>query len=108
MLLNLIINACDAMANTPPENRQITLRTELDPDGWVRISIADREPGIAPGHREQVFNPFYTTKPQGLGLGLSMCRTIVTAHRGRIWIADKPGPGATIPLALPRIFVDKI
>jgi C4-dicarboxylate-specific signal transduction histidine kinase len=101
VLLNLVLNACDAMAGAEPGARQIKIRTAREEDGAVRISVADRGPGIPPDLRERVFEPFYTTKPQGLGLGLTVCRSIVTAHGGRLWSENGQKGGAVFCLSLP-------
>ena len=110
VLLNLILNACDAMSANPPARRHLTLAT-AHRDGAVRISVSDTGCGLPPD-AERMFEPFYTTKTHGLGLGLSICRSIVTAHKGRLWAearsaADVPDAaptasgGATLHLELP-------
>ena len=83
VLLNLILNASDAMAANPPAQRHLTLAT-AHRDGRVRISVSDNGCGL-PAESERIFEPFYTTKKDGLGLGLPICRSIVTAHQGRLW-----------------------
>jgi two-component system sensor kinase FixL len=70
----------------------------------VRISVTDRGPGVAAGLIDAVFEPFVTSKPQGLGLGLAICRSIIGAHGGRIWAANNSGRGATFSFALPIPF----
>jgi two-component system, LuxR family, sensor kinase FixL len=110
VLLNLILNACDAMATNPPARRHLTLAT-THREGAVRLSVSDTGCGLPPDP-EHVFEPFYSTKAHGLGLGLSICRSIVTAHKGRLWAeargaADLPGAaptasgGATLHVELP-------
>ena len=101
VLLNLVMNACEAMAGAEKSARQLTIRTDRSEDGSVRVSVADRGPGIAPEKLEQIFESFYTTKPQGMGLGLTVCRTIITAHNGKLWATSKPGRGATLCFTLP-------
>jgi len=103
VLINLITNACDAMATMPSEDRRLTLRTQLEGDGFVLISITDNGPGIADGKLEQVFEPFFTEKPNGMGLGLSVCRTIITAHGGKLWAVNNPIRGTTFHFKLPVI-----
>jgi PAS domain S-box-containing protein len=100
VLLNLLINACDAMDHGAREGKQIVVRSA--PAGSVvEVSIADRGRGIPLGELERIFEPFVTTKAQGLGLGLAVCRTIVAAHGGRIWASNNAGGGATIHFTLP-------
>lgn len=101
VVLNLITNACDAMADAPPGRRCLSLRTQPDAAG-VRLSVVDTGCGL-PDVDGRIFEPFFTTKPQGLGLGLSICRTVVTAHGGRLWAEVNPGPagGAVFHLTLP-------
>jgi len=101
VLINLITNACDAMADTPREVRILTIRTALDTEGCVLISVCDVGPGLAEGKLEQVFEPFFTTKAHGMGLGLSVCRTIVNAHGGKLWAEHNSDRGATFHLLLP-------
>ncbi len=101
VLINLLTNACDAMAATPREARALTIRTERDGNGFVLISVCDAGPGIAEGKLEQVFEPFFTSKANGMGLGLSVCRRIVNAHGGRLWAEHNSDRGATFHLSLP-------
>jgi len=101
VVLNLMMNACDAMAGAARDNRQLTIRIGLDGEDSVRISVADCGAGIAPEKLEQVFEPFYTTKTQGMGLGLAVCRTIITAYGGKLWAANNPERGATFHFTLP-------
>jgi signal transduction histidine kinase len=101
VLLNLVMNGCEAMAGTEKGARQLTIHTDRSEDGLVRVSVADCGPGIAPEKLEQIFESFFTTKPQGMGLGLTVCRTIITAHHGKLWASSKPGRGATVWLTLP-------
>lgn len=91
VLVNLIRNAVDALADCTV--RDITVRTRREADGMVRVSVADTGPGIADEIRAQLFQAFATTKEQGMGLGLSICRTIVESHSGRIWAESRDGGG---------------
>ncbi|HEY1290788.1 MAG TPA: MASE1 domain-containing protein [Burkholderiales bacterium] len=105
VMLNLVMNACDAMAGLPPEQRRITVRTravEVD-DGAVHVSFSDCGPGFTAEQYARLFEPFYTTKPRGLGLGLSISRAIIRAHHGRLWGTSTPGAGATFHLILPAL-----
>ena len=101
VLLNLIVNACDAMADVPPDDRVITIGT-ADRGDSVDITVSDHGPGIPPNAVEAVFEPFVTTKEHGLGLGLAICRSIVSSHGGRMWASNNPDRGATFHVVLPR------
>uniref|UniRef100_UPI0035CB6803 PAS domain-containing sensor histidine kinase n=1 Tax=uncultured Sphingomonas sp. TaxID=158754 RepID=UPI0035CB6803 len=101
VLVNLIRNAIQSMAASP--TRELTIATAPDRAGWVRVTVADTGIGIEPDIRARLFDAFATTKADGMGLGLSICRTIVEAHGGRIW-AEAGGEGGTefhfcVPLA---------
>jgi len=100
VLLNLIVNACDAMMEKPPSERVLSISTGIE-DHSVCIQVGDRGTGISQDAIDSVFEPFMTTKEQGLGLGLSICRSIITAHGGRIWATNNPDQGATLHLSLP-------
>jgi PAS domain S-box-containing protein len=99
IVLNLIVNACDAMASNPPEHRNLTLTAFIARDE-VRIGVLDCGVGL-PDDIEALFQPFHTTKDGGLGMGLSICRTLVTSHGGRLWAERRPEPGAAFYVALP-------
>jgi len=101
VLLNLIMNACDAMAANNGVERILEVSTEHDGNGSLQLTVADRGSGLSPDSIDAIFEPFVTTKAQGLGLGLSICRTIVGAHGGRIWAVNNPGRGATFLVSLP-------
>jgi PAS domain S-box-containing protein len=100
VLLNLIVNASDAMGDNAPRDRILTVTT-VEEGSTIRISVADRGPGIAAGLIDAVFEPFVTSKPQGLGLGLAICRSIIGAHGGRIWATNNSNRGATFSFVLP-------
>ena len=101
VLLNLIINAMDAMKETPEADREISVRTRSTGDGLVEACVSDRGTGIAQGKLSAVFDSFVTTKPDGMGLGLAISRSILAAHKGRIWAENNPGGGAAIRFTLP-------
>ena len=101
VLLNLVMNACEAMADNNGTDSGIEVSTARDGDGRLRLTVADRGPGIPPDLIDRVFEPFMTTKSQGLGLGLSICHSIVTAHGGRLWVANNPDRGASFFVSLP-------
>jgi two-component system sensor kinase FixL len=97
--LNLIRNALDAMADG--ERKDLTVSVGPGEEGMVMIKVVDSGPGVSPDVRERLFQPFVTTKAQGMGVGLSICRTIVEAQGGRIWVDDNPQGGATFAFTLP-------
>ena len=99
VLLNLVMNSCDAMSDTPPGERLLVVSTATHGD--ARIEVGDRGSGIAPDALARVFEPFVTTKRDGLGLGLAICRSIVAAHGGHISAANNPERGATFVVSLP-------
>ncbi|MDP2005804.1 MAG: PhnD/SsuA/transferrin family substrate-binding protein [Rubrivivax sp.] len=105
VLLNLMKNALDAMAGLPPAQRRIVLHTR--PDGeHFRISVTDNGSGLAPEATLRLFQPFFTTKPDGVGLGLAICKRVVEAHGGRLWAEPAPQgeglAGLTLSFTLPR------
>lgn len=100
VMLNLVMNACDAMSGIAQDDRQVTIRTDLIETNVVRISVADCGTGISPDKLEQVFEPFFTTKPHGMGLGLAVCRTITSAHGGRMWVTNNPERGVSVHVTL--------
>jgi signal transduction histidine kinase len=99
VLLNLVMNACDAMSDTPPGERLLVIATATHGD--ARLEVRDRGSGIAPDALATIFEPFVTTKRDGLGLGLAICRSIVTAHGGSLSARDNPEGGATFVVSLP-------
>jgi PAS domain S-box-containing protein len=101
VLLNLILNGMDAMAGEPRDRRRLLVRTRSGADGQVELAVIDSGPGIAPDKLPRVFEPFYTTKPNGMGMGLSIARTIIDAHHGRIWAENNASGGAVFRMALP-------
>ena len=102
VLLNLLINASEAMSANTADERRLTVSTQSLAGGGIEVSVADRGPGIPEDRQPRLFEPFFTTKPQGLGLGLSISRSIVTAHGGRLWSTNNPYRGATFHVALPH------
>ena len=99
LVLNLILNGADAMAANAPGARRLHLQTMLHQDR-VRASVRDEGGGL-PADVERLFQPFYTTKAQGLGMGLAICRSIVDAHHGRLWAEPHPERGAVFHFELP-------
>lgn len=101
VILNLIINAVEAMSGVSEESRGLLIGTGKDASGRVLVAVQDSGPGLNPESLERLFDSFYTTKPGGTGMGLSICRSIVEAHGGRIWATPNAGPGITVQFALP-------
>ena len=108
VLLNLIVNACDAMIGCDNPDRRMLIRTGIEHGGdTVVVSVTDRGGSIPEEKLEQIFEPFFTTKEQGMGLGLSISRTIIAAHRGRLWATNNTDRGATFYLSLPIAATNK-
>ncbi|HEX7978791.1 MAG TPA: ATP-binding protein [Gemmatimonadaceae bacterium] len=102
VLVNLILNACDAMATTEPADRRLLIAGAMRDDGSCELTVADHGPGIALEMMECIFEPFVTSKQNGVGLGLAICRKVVTQHGGRLWVESTPS-GATFHLELPSV-----
>jgi hypothetical protein len=103
VLLNLVVNAMDAMSTVDGTERTLEIRCSAEMQNGgprARISVRDRGVGLGNGHAERIFEAFYTTKPQGMGLGLAISRSIVEAHGGRLWAEANEGPGATFSFSL--------
>ena len=94
ILLNLIMNSCDSLVHVEPQRRQIVIRTSGDGPDSVIVAVEDSGTGLDANEIERCFESYYTTKPDGLGMGLSIIKTIVSAHGGRIWAEDNPKGGA--------------
>jgi two-component system, LuxR family, sensor kinase FixL len=102
VVLNLLLNACDAVKDCGAVDKQIQLIARAESRGrTLHIIVADRGHGIAGDGLERVFDAFFTTKPNGLGLGLAICKQIVQAHGGKLWAAHNNGPGVSFHLTLP-------
>ncbi len=101
VLLNLIVNACEAMATNSQHTHRLTLKTKLVGADLVEAEVMDNGPGFAPGVLERMGEPFHTTKPNGLGLGLAICRSILTAHGGRLSLTNLSDNGASARLTMP-------
>jgi len=100
VLINLVLNAMDAVCDLPEERRWVVVSTHVDGDR-VTVEVLDRGNGIAPEHLPQLFDSFFTTKLKGMGLGLSIARTLVTTHGGRIWAENRTAGGAIFRVELP-------
>lgn len=101
VLINLILNGIEAMLDVPPGGRLLSLTLAADARGFMRFSLADVGYGLQLEDPSRVFEPFWTTRAGGLGMGLAICRSIVEAHGGRIWCENNAGPGATFSFTLP-------
>jgi two-component system, LuxR family, sensor kinase FixL len=106
VLLNLALNGCEAMTDCDSLERRLLIGSQSE-NGAVRVSVTDHGGGIPEEKMEQVFERFFTTKKQGMGLGLSICRTIIDAHRGKIWVTNNGDRGATFHFSLPIVEVGK-
>jgi two-component system sensor kinase FixL len=106
VLLNLVRNAIEAMQEV--EHRELSLSTHRIDADTVRIDVADTGPGISPDIAGQLFQPFITTKQAGMGVGLSISRTIVESHGGRIWVDPNPAGGVIFHLTLKSIDVEEL
>ena len=104
VVLNLILNAVEAMGSVEAAPRELLITTEQDHTG-VLVAVRDSGPGIHPEHLERVFKSFYTTKPSGTGMGLSICRSIIDAHGGRLWAEANEPRGAIFQFTLPAVQV---
>ena len=100
VILNLVVNGIDAMKDTPTENRIISIRTSRV-DNFAELSVSDRGPGIPDGKLKEIFEPFYTSKAQGMGMGLSIARTIIEAHDGLIFARNRDHGGASFRIKVP-------
>jgi PAS domain S-box-containing protein len=101
VVLNLIINAVEAMSGVSEGSRELLISTGRDASSGLVVAVRDSGPGLNPESFERLFEPFYTTKPGGMGMGLSICRSIVEAHGGRVWASRTSGPGVTVQFSLP-------
>ena len=100
VILNLSLNGMEAMHDRPVSERHLSIATSCV-EGGVRVAVRDIGSGIDRQHLDRLFDPFFSTKPSGLGIGLSICSSIVSAHGGRIWAENNAGPGATLFFTLP-------
>jgi signal transduction histidine kinase len=98
VLMNLMLNGIEAMKET---GGVLTVRSELGAEGQVLISVSDTGVGLPAGNVEQIFSAFFTTKPQGSGMGLAISRSIIESHGGRIWATANEGRGASFHFTLP-------
>jgi two-component system, LuxR family, sensor kinase FixL len=101
VILNLLVNGVQAMALVGGRPRELLIRTTANNAGQILVEVGDSGTGIDPAHAGQLFNAFFTTKADGMGMGLSICRSIIEAHSGRIWASPNAGPGTIVQFTLP-------
>jgi signal transduction histidine kinase len=101
VVLNLILNAVEAMSTVEEGARQLSISTEQCETGEIRVAVCDSGPGIDPQHLQRVFEPFYTTKASGVGMGLSICQSIIDGHGGRLWAEANEPRGTIFHFTLP-------
>jgi PAS domain S-box-containing protein len=101
VVLNLLLNAFDAMKDCPPGEREVKLQVECNGGGLIQTAVSDCGTGLSSDKLNKIFQPFYTTKGEGLGMGLSICRSIVEAHGGHLWAENNPERGATFYFRVP-------
>jgi signal transduction histidine kinase len=101
IMLNLIVNAMDAMVDKPESSRHLTVQTKIRGEGDLEVVVSDSGQGIAPDKMNRIFESFFTTKKDGMGLGLSIARSIVEAHQGQIWAETNSEGGATFHFTIP-------
>jgi signal transduction histidine kinase len=102
VILNLLRNASDAMSSVDDRPRKVLIKTKRDEDDRVCLTVEDTGVGFEPQAASRLFESFYTTKIGGMGIGLSVSRSIIESHRGRLWAAPNDGPGATFSFSIPR------
>jgi signal transduction histidine kinase len=101
VLLNLILNAIEAMSAVTQRARVLEVATARHGQDAIVVAVRDSGPGLDAQRMERLFDPFYTTKPHGMGMGLAISRSIIDAHGGRLWVVPNEGPGATFQFTLP-------
>ena len=101
VILNLLRNASDAMSTIENRPRDLLIRTEPDDNDRVRLSVTDVGVGLEPHAADRLFEAFYTTKNEGMGIGLSVSRSIIERHHGRLWATPNSGPGVTFSFSIP-------
>ena len=101
VVFNLILNSVEAMSSVEKSARELSISTNQGPASNTIVAVQDSGPGIDPQHLDRIFAPFYTTKTSGIGMGLSICRSIIAAHGGRLWAEANWPRGAIFQFTLP-------
>jgi signal transduction histidine kinase len=101
VIINLMMNAMQAMSGMHGKERVLSVSLSNTPGGDVLLRVEDNGPGVAVQNLPSLFNPFFTTRPEGMGMGLSICRSIIDAHGGRIWAESELGHGAVLSFSVP-------
>lgn len=101
VILNLLVNAFDAVKDCPVYDRQVVVRVEREGARMLKVTVRDRGTGLSGDALDKIFQPFYTTRRDGLGMGLAICRSIIEAHGGRLWAENNPDRGATFCFTVP-------
>ena len=102
VVLNLVMNAIEAMSSVSGRPRELVIHTRNVDGGQVQVTVEDSGVGLDPNTMSKIFEPFYTTKSSGMGMGLSICRSIVQNHGGRLWATANEGPGTRFHFTLPQ------
>jgi signal transduction histidine kinase len=101
VILNLITNGTDAMSSITDRSRILRIESQIEASGGVLVAVADAGTGFNPGIADRIFDPLFTTKSNGMGLGLSICRSIIEAHGGRLWASPGSPHGAVFQFTMP-------
>jgi signal transduction histidine kinase len=104
VILNLIRNSIDSMTTVDDRIRHLLVKTKREEDNHIRLTVKDTGIGLAPDAMDRVFESFYTTKSGGMGIGLTICRSIIQGHQGRLWAETNDGPGVTFSFSIPWQF----
>ncbi|RKZ36502.1 MAG: PAS domain-containing sensor histidine kinase, partial [Gammaproteobacteria bacterium] len=102
VVLNLMRNGLEAMAEGDTDDAQLTVRTAVNGGNTIQVTVEDAGPGMDAEEQGKIFEPFYTTKNEGMGMGLSICRSIVESHAGRLWVENGEGGGTRFHFTLPQ------
>jgi signal transduction histidine kinase len=102
VVLNLVMNGIEAMSSVEERSRELIVRTRNDDAGQVRVTVQDSGMGLDPQSMERIFDPFYTTKRGGMGMGLSISRSIIQNHGGKLWAVANEGPGISVQFTIPN------